>query len=160
MSREASGSSSRCGGALVRTEGSADDALARADGVVISTPGYHGGISGLLKNALDAHRGLDAPLAVVCRVSRREGQVCVAVEDAGPPLSPADRARLFEPFFTTKPEGLGLGLTICRGIVESHGGSLLARALDPDGKRGGMIFEVWLPLDGTSTVVTHKEGPA
>ena len=31
---------------------------------------------------------------------------------------------------------------------------------DPDGKRGGMIFEVWLPLDGTSTVVTHKEGPA
>lgn len=114
----------------------------------------------LLKNALDAHRGLDAPATVVCRVTRSEGQVCMAVEDGGPPLSLEDRARLFEPFFTTKPEGLGLGLSICRGIVESHGGSLLARALDPDGKRGGMIFEVWLPMDGHSTVVTHKEEPA
>lgn len=101
----------------------------------------------LLKNAFDAHRagGLDLePLH--CRLTMESGQVCLSVQDRGPPLSEEQRAHLFEPFFTTKPDGLGLGLPICRTIVESHGGALRARPVDELGQAGGMVFEVCLPV--------------
>ena len=101
----------------------------------------------LLKNALDAHRlaGMDqAPL--VCRLHVESGQVCLAVQDEGPTLSDEQRTHLFEPFFTTKPDGLGLGLPICRTIVEAHSGALRARPVDELGRAGGMVFEVWLPV--------------
>lgn len=101
----------------------------------------------LLKNAFDAHRagGLDLePLH--CRLTMESGQVCLSVQDRGPPLSEEQRTHLFEPFFTTKPDGLGLGLPICRTIVESHGGALRARPVDELGQAGGMVFEVCLPV--------------
>lgn len=102
----------------------------------------------LLKNALDAHRaggaqGEAPPITV--RVGRQAGLVCLAVQDRGPPLPADAQARLFEPFFTTKADGLGLGLPICRRIVEAHGGSLRAHPVDPTGASGGMVFEVLLP---------------
>ena len=101
----------------------------------------------LLKNALDAHRAASTDQAPLhCRLHAEAGQVCLAVEDAGPPLSHEQRSRLFEPFFTTKPDGLGLGLPICRTIVEAHGGALRARPVDELGRTGGMVFEVWLPV--------------
>lgn len=101
----------------------------------------------LLKNASDAHRagGLDhEPLH--CLLMMESGQICLSVQDRGPPLSDEQRAHLFEPFFTTKPDGLGLGLPICRTIVESHGGALRARPVDELGQTGGMVFEVCLPV--------------
>ena len=101
----------------------------------------------LLKNALDAHRlaGMnDAPL--LCRLHVESGQVCLAVQDVGPTLTDEQRAHLFEPFFTTKPDGLGLGLPICRTIVEAHGGALRARPVDELGRADGMVFEVLLPV--------------
>jgi signal transduction histidine kinase len=57
--------------------------------------------------------------------------VLVAVRDSGPGLVPATLKRLFEAFYTTKPGGLGLGLSICRSIIEAHGGRLWATANAP-----------------------------
>jgi signal transduction histidine kinase len=63
------------------------------------------------------------------RISTRldkHGDVLVAVEDSGPGIDPATIQRIFDPLFTTKREGMGLGLSICRSIVEAHGGRLWA----------------------------------
>jgi PAS domain S-box-containing protein len=67
--------------------------------------------------------------------------VLVAVRDSGPGLAPANLDQLFDAFYTTKPAGLGLGLSICRSIIEAHGGRLSAKANVPR----GAIFEFSLP---------------
>jgi signal transduction histidine kinase len=67
--------------------------------------------------------------------------VLVAVRDSGPGLAPATLDQLFDAFYTTKPGGLGLGLSICRSIIETHGGRLSAKANVPR----GAIFEFSLP---------------
>ena len=68
--------------------------------------------------------------------------VCVvAVADSGPGLDPAQADRLFEAFFTTKPEGMGMGLSICRSIVDAHGGRLWASPNLPN----GAVFQFTLP---------------
>src|SRR6267142_1068531 len=70
--------------------------------------------------------------------------VLVAVRDSGPGLSPASFERLFDAFYTTKAEGMGMGLSICRSIVESHGGRIWA---SPDFGQGA-TFQFTLPLPG------------
>jgi signal transduction histidine kinase len=55
------------------------------------------------------------------------------VQDAGPGFAPETLDRVFEAFYTTKPDGLGLGLSICRSIIEAHNGRLWARANRPRG---------------------------
>ena len=69
------------------------------------------------------------------------GDVRVAVRDSGPGLDPAKLERLFEAFYTTKPGGLGMGLSICRSIIEAHGGRLWAEANEPR----GAIFQFTVP---------------
>jgi signal transduction histidine kinase len=69
------------------------------------------------------------------------GRVGVAVEDSGPGLDPARADRLFEAFFTTKPEGMGMGLSICRSIIDAHGGRLWASPNLPN----GAVFQFTLP---------------
>jgi signal transduction histidine kinase len=59
--------------------------------------------------------------------------VLVAVRDAGPGLSPESLERLFDPFYTTKPGGMGMGLSICGSIIETHGGRVWAAANVPHG---------------------------
>ncbi len=81
----------------------------------------------LLQNALDAVDGrLDPRIAV--RVEATAERVAVEVADNGPGIPEAVRTQVFDPFFTTKSEGLGLGLAICRGIVEECGGTLGLRS--------------------------------
>ena len=67
--------------------------------------------------------------------------MCVAVRDTGPGLSPESFSRLFEPFYTTKPDGMGLGLSICRSIIEAHGGRLWAIPCEPR----GAVFQFTVP---------------
>ena len=101
----------------------------------------------LMRNALEAMgadpRGEAAPrreLTVTARASGAE-MVEVAVADTGPGLAPDIAGRLFQAFFTTKPGGMGMGLSICRSIVTSHGGRLWT-APKPG---GGTVFRFTLP---------------
>ena len=97
----------------------------------------------LIKNAIDSSRSLPpARQRIVVSVERQDSRVLVHVIDRGAGLDAAQRARLFEPFFTTKPDGLGLGLPICKTIIEAHGGRLWAEP-NPDGV--GMRFSFSLP---------------
>ena len=63
----------------------------------------------------------------------RQDYAEITVEDTGPGLDPAIAKRIFDPFFTTKPDGLGMGLSICRSIIEAHGGQLWASSRAPHG---------------------------
>jgi C4-dicarboxylate-specific signal transduction histidine kinase len=69
--------------------------------------------------------------------------VRVAVRDTGNGLRPESLPRLFEPFYTTKPEGMGMGLSICRSIIEAHGGRLWATPCEPR----GALFQFTIPAD-------------
>jgi C4-dicarboxylate-specific signal transduction histidine kinase len=98
----------------------------------------------LLANAIDAMRGVgDRPRALRVAVGPGEADnVLIAVADSGPGIAPEDRERIFEPFFTTKTSGMGLGLAICRSIVEAHGGRLSVTPGTPH----GAVFQVMLPV--------------
>lgn len=89
----------------------------------------------LIINAIEAMSSLgEGPRELLIRSGKDElGSVLVTVRDTGPGLAPATFDRVFESFYTTKPSGLGLGLSICRSIVEAHGGRLWASANIPRG---------------------------
>jgi two-component system sensor histidine kinase DctS len=96
----------------------------------------------LIRNAVEAMK--DVPPAdrrLLVSAAAIDGQVMVSVADNGPGISTEAASRLFEPFFTTKSEGMGMGLNICRSIVEGHRGRLWFEA----GASGGSIFHVLLP---------------
>nr|WP_296017910.1 PAS domain S-box protein [uncultured Acidovorax sp.] len=91
-----------------------------------------------------AASGTEAPSPeLLLRTAADARFATLQVLDRGPGLPPEIADRLFEPFFTTRADGLGLGLNICRSIVESMGGELLARNRDDGGP--GAVFEIRLP---------------
>jgi two-component system sensor kinase FixL len=95
----------------------------------------------LLRNAIEATEGQrERGLSVSLR--REEGRAVLRFADAGPGLPPEVKERLFEPFVSTKEEGMGIGLAICRAIVEAHAGRIVAVA--PEG--GGTVIRIDLPL--------------
>jgi len=75
-------------------------------------------------------------------------RVVLAVQDAGSGIDPRDLEKIFDTFYTTKAQGMGMGLAICRSIVEGHGGTLGAKPNDGP----GMTFEVTLPADAPTKV--------
>ncbi len=93
----------------------------------------------LVRNSIDALSGFESPAITVATVSGRE-EVEIVVSDNGPGLSSEVRERVFEPFVSTKPDGIGIGLSICRTIIEAHGGKI---AVDTSTERGtGFRFSV------------------
>jgi PAS domain S-box-containing protein len=98
----------------------------------------------LLTNGADAaEAAAGGPRELVLRsAADGAGGVAVAVEDAGAGIEPGSRERVFDPFFTTKPGGMGMGLAICKSIVEGHGGRIAAAA-NPG---GGTTVRFTLPV--------------
>jgi len=98
----------------------------------------------LLRNAIDANReahpGLPTRIELIARTE--SGWVVIEVRDSGSGLSDAELERIFTPFYTSKPEGLGLGLSMSRSIVEGFGGSLEAQSIGS----GGLSMRCLLPI--------------
>jgi PAS domain S-box-containing protein len=81
--------------------------------------------------------------------------VLVAVRDSGQGLAPVTLERLFDAFYTTKAGGMGMGLSICRSIIEAHGGRLWATANEPR----GAVFQFTLPSERDETATTEHASP-
>jgi len=100
----------------------------------------------LMKNAADAMRELppqDRQIDIT--LAKGEGVVAISVADRGPPVPDDTFTHLFEAFYTTKPDGLGLGLAICKSIAEAHGGRLEVERRNPP---PGLVFRINLPVGG------------
>jgi signal transduction histidine kinase len=103
----------------------------------------------LITNAVEAMRPI-TDRARVLRVSSRfvGGQsVLIDVADTGTGIEPKNVDGLFDAFFTTKPHGTGMGLAICRSIVEAHGGRLSVAPNEPH----GAVFRFMLPVEDASS---------
>jgi PAS domain S-box-containing protein len=104
----------------------------------------------LMLNGIEAMKGVDHKRELIIG-SQRAGtdQVTVSVSDTGVGLRPDQAAQIFEPFFTTKHHGIGMGLSISRSIVESHGGRLWAA----DNAPWGASFHLTLPAHGSGIII-------
>jgi len=116
--------------ATVRTDLSRDLPLVSGDRVQLQQV-----ILNLILNALEAMSGEKADPCDVLVSSSRDGQtgVLVAVCDSGPGIDPEQLSRVFDAFYTTKANGIGMGLAICRSIIEAHDGRLWATPNEPRG---------------------------
>jgi signal transduction histidine kinase len=104
-------------------------------------------ILNLIMNAVEAMSGVDEKtreLFINTRQAESNG-VLVRVRDSGPGLTPAILERVFDAFYTTKSSGLGMGLSICRSIVEAHGGRLWVTGHTPR----GAFFQFTIPARPT-----------
>ena len=136
---ELTGSEAMKSGVWVRTELADSLPLVRGDRVELQQV-----VLNLVLNALEAISALtEGPRELQIVTSRTESDhALIAVRDTGPGLAPAAQENLFKAFHTTKPNGLGLGLSICRSIVESRGGRMWASANAPR----GAVFQFTLPV--------------
>jgi signal transduction histidine kinase len=102
----------------------------------------------LLRNALEAMSDVeDRPREIVIRTARGDDdRVWLSVRDSGVGVPPEEAERLFDAFYTTKPDGMGIGLSVSRSIVESHGGRLWA--MPNDGPGATFVFSVPRCTDG------------
>jgi PAS domain S-box-containing protein len=96
----------------------------------------------LILNAVEAMGSVEAePRDLLISTEQHHTGVLVAVRDSGPGIDPMHLERVFEAFYTTKSRGVGMGLSICRSIIDAHGGRLWAEANEPR----GTIFQFTLP---------------
>jgi len=113
-------------------------------------------ILNLFRNASDAMGRIDdRPRMLVIRTEKAIGdQVCLNVQDTGIGIAPAEVERLFEPFYTTKGDGMGIGLSVSRSIVESHGGRLWATPNDDT----GTTFSLCIPSRSDDGIDSRRFG--
>jgi two-component system sensor kinase FixL len=117
----------RAAGIRVVTDYAGTDTMVRADRVQIQQV-----LVNLLRNAIEAMA--DTPRRILTIATRAaDDHMQVTIADTGGGIPPAIVDRLFQAFASSKPEGMGLGLSICRTIVEAHGGTIWATALPDDG---------------------------
>jgi C4-dicarboxylate-specific signal transduction histidine kinase len=102
----------------------------------------------LINNAVEAMspHAAGARDLLIRTAKTKSGGMLVAVRDSGPGMDPANLGRIFDPYFTTKADGLGMGLSICRAIIQAHGGRLSATR----GAAGGTILQFTLPAGADS----------
>ena len=112
----------------------------------------------LIMNAIEAMSGVHDRPRELTIVSRPDGSNAVVVEvrDSGAGLEPGRAEQVFEAFYTTKAEGLGIGLSISRSIVEAHGGRLWATSNQPH----GAVFRFSLPVARGGTIMSDTERPS
>jgi signal transduction histidine kinase len=102
-------------------------------------------ILNLIVNAADAMRTVEPRVLQVRSNRTPSGMVRISIEDSGAGISEPDRVRIFDPLFTTKAGGMGMGLSICRSIIENHGGKIWVSAA----ASRGAIFQFELPAAGS-----------
>ena len=102
-------------------------------------------VMNLVRNSMDALSEVDDP-ALTVRTSNADEALQIDVIDTGPGLPKEVAERLFQPFVTTKPGGIGIGLSICKSIVEAHGGRLWTTS----NPKGGTAFHINLPMNRNS----------
>jgi signal transduction histidine kinase len=97
----------------------------------------------LLRNAMEAieHGGGARTISIFIALNPR-GEIQVEVSDTGSGIAEGDLERIFESFYSTKPSGLGVGLAICRKLIEAHGGVLWAS----HNRDGGAVFQFTIPV--------------
>jgi len=135
----------RTSGIAIDRESGVGDAEVEVDAVQIQQV-----LVNLLRNAVDALGSAPSRIARRLTVSTRagdEGTVEFVVADNGPGIAPSVAARIFEPFMTTKPDGMGMGLSVCCRLVESHGGTIEVES-EPG---AGATFKVRLPQYRSNT---------
>jgi C4-dicarboxylate-specific signal transduction histidine kinase len=104
-------------------------------------------VMNLVLNAVEAMGSVEerAQILLIRTEQKEDGGVLVAVHDSGPGIDPEHLQRVFEPFYTTKDSGVGMGLSICRSIIDAHGGRLWADVNQPR----GAVFQFILPRANT-----------
>jgi two-component system sensor kinase FixL len=103
----------------------------------------------LIRNAIEAMQETTRRVLTIATAQRDGGVVEISVADTGPGIAPTIAGQLFQPFITTKPEGMGIGLSISRTIIEAHGGHLWAEP-NPD---GGTTFRMTLKIMNTEDLI-------
>ena len=98
-------------------------------------------ILNLVTNAIESMSSSQTRVLRIKTELNQSNKVHVSVEDTGAGIEPSDLARLFQPMFTTKERGMGMGLSICQSIIETHGGRIWVSP----GANGGSIFQFELP---------------
>ena len=101
----------------------------------------------LILNAVEAMDAVEAQTRELSISTEQTNGVLVTVRDCGPGIDPENLERIFEAFYTTKSSGVGMGLSICRSIIDAHGGRLWASANEPR----GAIFHFTLPSAGATS---------
>lgn len=141
----------RSAGITIETRVAADLPLVLADRDLIGQV-----LCNLILNAQQALADRPMPRRIVITAASEAGIVTLTISDSGAGVSPEIARRIFEPFFTTKATGIGtgIGLSISRGIVEAHGGTLTLET----GPEGGALFRIRLPAVVTSVANRPGEG--